>query len=219
MSLRKQNKGHQKPWTHDELREGFEEFYIEHSRYPTGPEVDAYMYLPSARSIERSFGGIVALRTALKLGGQSDYRAGTHSAERARTINDRSNKTEQTTYEFLINKFSKELVHREYFFTDDARTRADFFIYDAEGNFCVDVFYPSSYRNLTGCLNSKLGKYNAGNMGTYPVIFLQMNPDITQKEIDLLMERKTIKLKQNQHLMGWEVFTEFCVKRKARNIL
>jgi hypothetical protein len=216
MSLRTQSNGYQKPWTHDELRDGMEEFYKEHGRYPTGPEVDKYSYLPSARSIERSFGGLIALRDALKLTGQNDFRTGAYSAERAHTIGDRANKTEQIVYEFLTEKFGKELVHREYFFADDARTRADFFVYDASGNFCVDVFYPSNYRNLTGCLNSKLQKYTAERLGNYPVIFLQMNPDISQKEVDLLIQRKQNGLSKGSHLMGWEVFVEFCSGRKKR---
>lgn len=218
VELRIQSSGKQIPWTLDELRAGLEHFFTEHNRYPTGPEVDAYPYLPSARSIERRFGGLVALRRTLGLKGQDDFRTGAHSAERARKIGQRAHTTEQKVYEFLSERFGQELVHREYFFTDDARTRADFFVFDNSGNFCVDVFYASDYRNLTGCLNSKLGKYHSLYMRKYPVIFLQMNDELGEDQLERLLKGKTKHLDNGQYLMGWERFKEFCKGRKARRI-
>ena len=171
MALRAQKSGKQKPWTREELSLGLKHFFDTNSRYPTAPEVDAYPYLPSARCIERRFGGLVQLRKQLDLKGQSDFRSGQHSIERARKINSRSHEIERTVYDFLQDMFGKEFVHREYFFTDDRRTRADFFVYDSKKGFCVDVFYPSDRRNLTGCLNSKLKTYHTKYMRQYPVIF------------------------------------------------
>ena len=214
MTLRTQRIGKQKPWTLEELSEGLAEFYKKNNRYPTAPEVDTYLYLPSARSIERRFGGLVALRQKLKLASQADFRSGKHSSERAYLINNRAHKTENTVYEFLIKKFGKEFVHREYFFIDDKRTRADFFIYDQEQGFCVDVFYPASRRNLSGCLNSKLNKYQSERMKQYPVIFLQMNEEILQGTLDDLVKNKKRMLTRGQYLMGWESFEEFCLSRR-----
>lgn len=216
MSLRVQDTGRGKAWTLDELKAGFEEFYKEHDRYPLVTEVDTYQYLPSSRSIQRQYGGLVTLRKTLGLSGQNDYRSGVHSSNRAFAINKRANTTENKVYAFLCERFGKEYVHREYFFTDDARTRADFFIYDQDGNFCVDVFYPANKKNLIGCINSKLQKYSAERMKDYPVIFLQMNPDISQSEIDLLIERKHKPLLKNQALLEWEAFERFCLKRTPR---
>lgn len=200
-------------WTVEKVKLGLERFYKENRRYPTGPEIDSADYLPSARTIERRFGGVVKLRGDLGLSGQSDFRQGSHSSERAFEINKRSNRVETEVYEFLIKKFGKEFVHREYFFTDDKRTRADFFIYDNQSGFCVDVFYPKDRRNLVGCLNSKLGKYSDSYMGKYPVIFLQMNAEITSDVLVAIVENKEKKLKSSQRLLGWEGFLEFCNKR------
>lgn len=214
MQLRKQKKGTQKPWTLDELRAGFEHFYKEHSRYPTAHEIDAYTYLPSARSIERRFGGLVALRTLLKLRSDYDLRTGTHSSTRAKTINARAHKTEQTVYEFLIKNFKKEFVHREFFFTDDKRTRSDFFIYDSHGGFCVDVFYPKDRRNLIGCLNNKLLKYKTNDMRQYPIVFLQMNPDLNQDILNAVIKNKKNTWPEGQELMSWGTFQKFIHSRK-----
>jgi len=219
MSLRTQKRGYQKPWTLEELKAGFEHFYKEHNRYPTGPEIDAYPYLSSARSIERRFGGLIELRAQLKLPTQIDLRTGEHSTRRAVTINERAHKVELVVYEFLQKIFGKEFVHREYFFTDDRRTRADFFVYDSEKGFCVDVFYPANRRNLIGCINSKLGKYYSEYMRQYPVIFLQMNESIPDIALQGIVNNKKRPLLKGQYLMSWGAFREFCKSRNPLKVL
>jgi hypothetical protein len=216
--LRPQKKGNQKPWSKEELKAGLEHFYVQYKHYPSAPEIDGYSYLPSARTIERSFGGVVKIRKLLRLNGQHDLRTGVHSSERALKIKKRSHTIEHEVYEFLIKIFGKEFVHREYFFLDDKRTRADFFVYDEGNGFCVDVFYPSDKRNLLGCLNSKLAKYNCIYMQQYPVIFLQMNKDIDQGSLNKILKNKINKLSKHQELMSWETFESFCRKRKPLHL-
>jgi len=212
--LRKQKTGSQNPWKLEEIRVGLEHFFTEHKRYPTASEIDVYPYLPSSRSIERRFNGLVSLRKQLNLKSQSDFRTGEHSRKRAFTINKRAHEKESIVYKFLVELFGKEFVHREYFFLDDARTRADFFIYDSDKGFCVDVFYPKDRRNLTGCLNSKLNKYKPELMQKYPVIFLVMNEALTQEELNKVVKNKKKTLSVNQSLMTWSAFREFCHERK-----
>lgn len=216
--LRAQKSGSQKPWKIEELKAGLENFYTKNGRYPTAPEVDAHPYLPSARTIERRFGGLVDLRKVLNLDTQTDFREGLHSSERAHKINTRAHQNEQEVYEFLKEKFGRKFVHREYFFLDDKRTRADFFVYDKMGEFCVDVFYPSDRRNLIGCLNSKLAKYHGPQMTQYPVIFLQMNGELDQSDLDSLVENKEKKLLVGHLLLSWNSFKEFCNKRAPLDI-
>jgi len=214
MVLRSQTSGFQKPWKLQELKAGLLRFFEEHGRYPTATEIDSYRYLPSARSIERSFGGLVALRKQLGLGQEHDFRSGSHSSKRAHLINARAHNVEREVYDFLLARFGKEFVHREYFFTDDHRTRADFFVYDSGKGFCVDVFYPNSLRNLTGCLNIKLQKYaGSAHLLPYPLIFLQMNGELSQEQLDRLLSRKERKLNSQQYLMSWDTFAAFCKGR------
>ena len=101
MTLRKQRVGSQDPWTIDELRTGLERFNETYGHYPTASEVDKYEYLPSARSIERSHGGIVTLRKVLKLNTETDLRTGMHSTARAKMINKREHANELEVYEYL----------------------------------------------------------------------------------------------------------------------
>ncbi len=201
-------------WTLERIQEGLKRFYNEYTRYPTATEFDAYEYLPRTKTIERRFGGLVALRKQLNLGNEHDLRFGAHSSRRARLINERAHKLEHKVYELLAERFDRQFVHREYFFTDDHRTRADFFVYDSKKGFCVDVFYPNSIGNLTGCLNIKLTKYqNSKEVLPYPVIFLQMNEQIKQSALDLLVSKKKRGLQKGQWLMDWTSFKEFCAKK------
>lgn len=206
-------------WSLERIQEGLRRFYKEHDRYPTATEFDEYPYLPRTKTIERRFGGLVALRNQLKLGSERDLRTGAHSSKRAHTINARAHSFEQTVYTFLCKRFGKEFVHREFFFSDDHRTRADFFIYDKQGGFCVDTFYPNDRHNLTGCLNSKLKTYGSAPMRQYPVLFIQMNESILDEVLKDLLKRKKSQLGSGQHLMGWPAFQQFCSKREALMIL
>ncbi len=218
MALRKQKTGRQDSlWSAEDIKDGLEHFHNEHKRYPTATEVNNYSYLPSARTIERRFGGLVAFRKE-NVSGQSDFRSGEHSRKRAFTINKRAHLMEEEVYGYLKNTFGKEFVHREYFFTDDKRTRADFFVYNANKGFCVDVFYPENRQNLIGCLNSKLDKYLAKYMHEYPIIYLQMNKEIEQETLNNIIENKRRKLPENQYLMSLETFKEFCKSKKVLTV-
>ena len=212
--LRLQKFGKQKPWKIEEVEAGLKHFFEEHQRYPTSTEIDKCAYLPSAKSIQRSFGGLVLTRKNLNLEKNCDFRTGEYSSQRCITINKRNNIIEKNVYDFLINHYGRPFVHREYLFMDDRRTRADFFVYDSKNGFCVDVFYSNDKRNLLGCLNDKLNKYNHTYMKQYPVIFLQMNLDIDQSILDNIVKNKKRKLSEGQYLMGWDTFIKFCRTRK-----
>lgn len=201
--------GNQRPWSLEDLEDGLKEFYRQYDRYPRVHEVDAFEFLPSSRSIQRSHGGLIEVRKKIGLGGQSDYRSGEHSTKRAKKINERNNKLEQEVYDYLVKKFGKEFVHREHFFTDDRRTRADFLVYSKNGNFSIDSFYARDRHNLIGCLNNKLRKYDDKVMLQYPVIFLQMNEGISEREMNNVLRNKKNKLKKDQHLMSFEQLKEF----------
>lgn len=208
-----------KKWIVDDIKSGLKRFYIENKRYPTATEVDDYPYLPSAKTIQRRFGGLVAFRDSINLSGQNDFRSGKYSRERAFKINKRAHLMEEMVFKYLLEAFGKEFVHREYFFTDDMRTRADFFVYDADNGFCVDVFYPNNRKNLVGCLNSKLDKYLDKYMRQYPIIYLQMNEEIEQDTLDAVIENKKRKLPAGQYLMSWQSFQKFCSKKKPLQII
>ena len=201
-------------WTIDKIKQGFEKFYSEKGRYPTSAEIDEYPDLPSSRQIERRYGGVPQLRKELGLEGPHDFTKGQYSSDRARTIGLRSIKLEHSVNEYLVSIFGKPFVHREYLFTDDRRTRTDFFVYCANGNFCTDVFYPKDKRNLSGCLNSKLGTYGGPYACKYPVVFLMMNENISEEVIQNVLKNKTNKLHGNHSVMTFTQFKKFCAGKR-----
>src|SRR3989344_6623835 len=206
-------------WPLERIRSGLKRFFKEYGRYPTATEFDEYAYLPRAKTAERKFGGLVALRKQLGLEKSHDRRSGTHRSDLAQLIGKRAHTEEQKVYDFLTKQFWKEFVHREYFYTDDHRTRADFFVYDGKDGFCVDVFYASSLKNIGGCLNIKLAKYSQSDLLPYPIIFLQMNEDINQSELNELVQKNKRGLGQKQTLMSWKTFEEFYKSRKPLRVL
>lgn len=213
MTLKTQKLGQQ--WKLEDIKDGIEEFFKRHGKYPTATEFDLFEHLPSSRQIQRRFGGLIELRKTLSLKGQKDYTKGDHSSKRAKKINKRSHTLEKKVYDYLKDRFGVEFVHREYLFTDDGRSRTDFFVYDLDGNFSVDVFYPRDRHSLIGCLNSKLSKYGNNLLLQYPVIFLQMNNDIDEGVIKNILENKKKSLRSKQSLMTWNMFKKFCAKRGA----
>lgn len=213
--MRTQKNGKQKGWTFEDLKKGFEQFYKINKRYPTAQEIDEFEFLPSSRSIQRRFGGLVELRKSLELRGSDDFRTGTYSSRRAKKIAGRARRLEKEIYDYLTSIFGVESVQREYFFTDDKRTRTDFFIYSKNGNFAVDVLYPDNKRNLIGCLNSKMRTYSSETMLQYPIIFLQMNDNILQDEIQCILDKKKNKLLKYQNLMNLEEFKKLCSKKNS----
>jgi len=216
MAQKRQRRGGQILWNIEDLSDGMRLFYERYNHYPTSQEVDAFEFLPSARSIQRRFGGLIELRQTLGLGGQIDYTKGAHSSDRAKKIGKRSHELEKEAYDFLTGIFGVEFIHREYFFTDDRRTRADFLVYYDGGGFSVDVFYPKNRHNLIGCLNSKLRKYANNLMLQYPVIFVQMNKNITREEVEDILSKKKNKLKNYQSVMCYEGFKDFCHTKNPR---
>ncbi|MCG2695147.1 hypothetical protein L6261_03655 [Candidatus Parcubacteria bacterium] len=199
----------------ENIASGFKYFYKLHKKYPTVQEIDNFEFLPSARSIQRKFGGVVAVRKYLKLSGQHDLTKGEHSSKRASKINRRASGIKKEVSRYLVNRFGARFVRREYFIIDDKRTRIDFFVNYKGGKFLIDVFYPNSRHNLIGCLNSKLKKYNNKFMPKKSlVIFLQMNDKIDSFELERILKNKKNKLKNNQHLMGMEDFEAFCRRKE-----
>ena len=66
-SLRRKIKGNQDKWSIGEVIEGLEYYKQLHDKYPSAREIDAFEFLPSARSIQRSFGGLEKFRKGIGL--------------------------------------------------------------------------------------------------------------------------------------------------------
>lgn len=161
-------------WTKERLKAGFDRFQEENGHLPTAPEVDLCAYLPSARQIQRAFGGLRALRQDLGYE-QTDFGQGEFRSKFAGLNMKRGKTAERELEGVLIEIFGEPFVHIEKKYGTESN-RADFFVYANGHNFGVDVFYSATSRDIQKNLNLKVEKYKEFYDST-PLYFVLANPD------------------------------------------
>jgi hypothetical protein len=168
---------------------------------PNAFEIDACAYLPSSRQVQRRFGGLQTLRK--DAGFESfNHCAGEKRANIASMANKRASKYEAEVINKLFikyhdNKNFSKTVTRHYAYQqwlpDEGHyinIACDVAITDRVKKHVVliDFFYPKDMNSFTGCVRSKINKLEKHPVSlfncTYEVLFVCMNPDITQKTID-----------------------------------
>jgi len=192
-------------WTGEKVKDGFIRFYNENGHYPSAHQVDRCSYLPAARSIQRTFGGLREFREKYNLGIR-DYTKGEYRSKFVKELNDASKKLEAEFCEYLVDIFGEMFVHREKPISNVYKFRYDFYVYTKPNNFGIDIFMPNNTKNLMGCLNIKLNKirlFNDTNIITY---YVSLNEEIEQKEINKLIANKKTKIPQNIKVVSKKEF-------------
>lgn len=187
--LRLSKPGHQQNWTKEEVLTGLNHFYKLYSRYPTAIEIDSFEYLPSSRSIQRQFGGLVALRRELIPNSHSNYTQGEHRSSVASEASRRAAKYEEEFYNFLCSHFDPVAVH-EHKIMRPGNIASDYFVYfSPDKGLVLDLFYAKDLRSLGGVINIKNKRYASL---PFKIIFVLVgNDDINIKTVrDLLARRK-----------------------------
>jgi len=203
-------------WTMEQIKSGFIEFYIKYGHYPTAPEIDKFEFLPSARSIQRSYGGVKKIRSELGLNiGYTDCTSGKIRSKMASKINKRGMEAEKEIEKLLIEHFGKEFVHIEKPF-GTSKERLDFYIFSKNYEFGVDVFFPNSFENLTKIVNSKQKKYGFLNFDLY---MISMNHELDQGGIDTKIMNKKIKISNNIKVLNKNNFISGILKLERLKIL
>lgn len=176
--------------TIENIRDGFNKFFIKNKHYPTSIEINHCDYLPSTRLIERNFGGLKSLR--LKLGLEIvDYTRGEARSEMVRKINSRSQDLKIQVKKLLVDIFGKANVHQGPPFMDDCKKSADFLVYYSGGSFFVDLFHPQDHNSFTSCVNAKSKKYGVNTSDKFYLV--NTNP-----EVPCLLEKRKTPLPKNQ---------------------
>lgn len=179
-------------WTLDEIKAGFEAFATEYGRYPTALEIDAYEFLPSSRSIQRSYGGLVQLRGQLFPDEIQDFTSGEYRSKIAGATFRRSQAYEASFYDKLCTCFEPIAVH-EHKVMRPGQVTSDFFIYvDAVSGVCLDLFYAKDLFSVRGVINDKLHRY--GKLECQVVFVVMHDGTLTQADIDDLLQNKQTKL-------------------------
>jgi hypothetical protein len=141
------------------IQQKIEKFYQENQRYPLARDFDNTAYLPSARTIQRKYGGLVALKKDMGLT-ETDARTGTQRVDKAKAINERNNKIEAQFTKDLKNKMDVRNIHHPYAPFDDSKINIDYLLFHPTEKKAVglELFYPEDRHSFYGCLNIKQHK-------------------------------------------------------------
>lgn len=145
-------------WTLGIIKQGIDRFLQENGHLPTAWDFDKTDYLPSARQIQRSFGGLEALRKNLGIA-ETNYTKGLLRSSRSTEGMSRGTAAEDELEMALIAKFGEPFVHTQKRYFKDHRNRYDFFIYYKGGVLGVDIFTTSRAEYIGPNIRHKLSKY------------------------------------------------------------
>jgi len=193
-------------WTMEQIRVGLERFREEHGRYTDAYEVDAYPYLPSSRTIQRSHGGYIRVR---KLLGLPMIHSGEYRSALQKQSNHRGKDIERDLYRDLVSRFGEEFVHREAPIGENGWMRLDCLVFTRQGKFGVDIFYAAKPHILktTIVIKTREGKHY-GNLG-FPVFLVVANEGVMQQaEIDAMLANKKNPLPSNVRVLLRQQFTD-----------
>lgn len=181
------------------LKKGFLRFYNEYGNYPSALQIDKYPYLPSSRTIQRSWGGLETFRKAIGLE-ITNYSKGKIRSEKSAFIGIRGF-SEENKLEIILQKhFGEVFVHSQ---KRIGPVRADFFIYTPKGNFAVDIFCFEDKNCFNSDINIKLKTYKNY---PYPVIYLPVNQLYTSKDINNWITNKKNIIPNNQKVFHYDDF-------------
>lgn len=202
-NLRKNKVGNQSPWSDNELLAGFTYFYEQYGRYPSSHEIDAFDYLPSSRSIQRSYGGLQQLRRRLIPDGIDNFTRGEYRKNIASKTFATGRALEALFYGYLTTIF-KEIAIHEHKLIRPGNVSCDFYIYLNENSGIVtDIFYADSIINLVNIVNIKVKRYILVQEETYLIVV--GNQQIEQAAIDRKISNRQeplpshIKIVSEQH--------------------
>ncbi len=193
-------KGDYKPWSMENIADGFKKFYEDNTRYPTAEEIDKYQYLPTSRQIQRTYGGLISLREKLGLK-IHNFGAGQSRTTISKEINQRASLQERLIEAELVAHFGEHFVHVERL-VKKGKIRLDFFIYARDQSFGIDVFYPKDLSSLKKIINIKQNKYEGLKFDIYLVNLNDTSELLNTAALQRISLRKDKQLTTNLLLMN-----------------
>ncbi|HVS58611.1 MAG TPA: hypothetical protein VHD60_02605 [Candidatus Saccharimonadales bacterium] len=175
-------------WTQESLKIAFDRFIAENGRLPTAPETDRTDYLPSARQIQRRFGGLKELRAALGYE-DTDFGSGTHRSNMATNGNLRASEAERELQHQLASIFGEPYVHSEKYY-GGGRNRADFIVYTKDAIFGIDVFTTETKHDLQKNVAIKIDKY-IDFPQSQPLYFVVVSKSLSESDVKLAVAGMT----------------------------
>lgn len=190
-----------KPITYRGVQEAIRKFISEHGREPTHRDFDRCQYLPSARTLQRRFGGMTAVRQ--DMGIKARYNSGEYRRKTMKRVLARTRQYEMEIFEKLYKRYhdwenfsttvDRAVAYQKIVSKDGvwSEQRCDVMIHNQErGHYeFFDMFFPSDMHSFGGCVGVKRRKLErfpvrVHETDTFNVTFVCMNPAITQEMID-----------------------------------
>lgn len=157
-----------------------------------------------ARMMQRKMGGIVAFRKQHNLG-YADYTKGSYRRKVYKTLETERFKTDDTLLAVLSEKYSRVNVHRNYPLYGDSRNRSNFCVFlPNDKTFIVEYLFPKDLYSFKGCLALKYKKFKDYKYS--PIIFVNMNPKVSQEEMTASIANKKVPLEPNMSVISFEDF-------------
>ncbi len=145
-------------WSDEAIKLAVERYIAEHGSMPTSQDFDECVYLPSARQIQRRFGGLVALRKLLGYG-DMDYTKGELRKRISTDLNATGIIAEDFFEPILYERFGEPYVHVQKRYYKGTKNRYDFFVYARNLCFGVDIFTTNSKRGINKNIWHKVERY------------------------------------------------------------
>ena len=168
-------------WNLENIKSGIEQFTIEHGRTPTARDFDETAYLPSARQIQRAFGGLSALRATLGYT-DLDFTRGDLRRPIVKAAYERGLQAEKYFEAVLVKRFGEPFVHTQKRY-QDSKHRYDFFVYTASGMFGVDVFTTDRSNYIEKNLRHKVNRYK-DIVGDFNIYFILIGTEYTPRDVE-----------------------------------
>lgn len=193
-----------RPWLVEEVKAGFVKFNELYGRFPTALEIDTFEYLPTSRSLQRSFGGLVKVRQELFPLEIANYTSGEYRKTIASQTWQRAQDYEEAFLETLLKHFHQIAIH-EHKIIRPGRIASDFYIYtNVDKGVCLDLFYAKDLFSAAGVVNYKSRRY--GKLEC-PVVFVLIHDgSITQLLLDKAINSKRNALPSHIKVMTAEYF-------------
>jgi hypothetical protein len=161
-------------------KKAVEDFIKSNGYEPTAIDFDLTDYLPSARTIQRNYGGLPQFRALLGLK-TSDFTKGKHRAGKALQAGKLCRQMESDLFRELLAKYDQSVSSPAYVYVHTGHT-VDYRLDTSEGTFLFDVFYPTTTHSFVGCVGIKNAKHSTDRESFYterPQMFLVcLNEDV-----------------------------------------
>lgn len=159
------------------------EFINTYGYEPTAHDFDRNEQLPSARTIQRRYGGLQQFRKDMGLNTVNFTQGKTRTAKTLQ-INKNSHKLENTLFKKLVQTYGEAHVSTPARVFTTNKICVDFRLDISDQIYLIDVFHPKDIRTCQGCINIKNKKYDQQEPSLYhhPVSVLLV---CTNNDIDL----------------------------------